>query len=164
MRNIVIPLGGEGASKTHLKKTLESYMKSSSCIVCRAKLTPSPPALPGVEPTAFELLPLCQRCSRRPARSLLALKDRIWKSETKVQAVDTVCRSCSKLAPGDEIKCDSRDCPVFYTRIKEKSRLKALREGVGRVVDVMEEHAEEGMVALEYKERSVSIESEDLVW
>ncbi|KAF2823451.1 DNA polymeras-like protein zeta catalytic subunit [Ophiobolus disseminans] len=167
IRNITIPLTtkpNDGAV-THLKKTLESYMKSSSCIVCRAKLPPTPPTLPGIELTAFDLLPLCTRCLKRPARSLLALKDRIWKSETKVKAIDTICRSCSKLAPGDEIRCDSRDCPVFYTRIKEKSKLNALREGAGRVVDIMEEHAEEEMNTQEYEHAgSESVESEDIAW
>ncbi|KAF2632532.1 DNA polymeras-like protein zeta catalytic subunit [Macroventuria anomochaeta] len=144
MRNITVPLPNKSnpniaGGQTNLKKTLESYMKSSSCLVCRAKLPPPPTYLPGVEPDAFAVLPLCAQCLRRPARALLTLKERIWKNEVICKEVDMVCRSCSGLAWGEEIKCDSRDCPVFYTRIREKSRLSNLREGVGRVVNVLED-------------------------
>ena len=150
MRNITVPLPsksnpGIAGGQTSLRKTLESYMKSSSCLVCRAKLPPPPTYLPGVEPDAFAVLPLCEKCLRRPARALLTLKERIWRSEVRVKEVDMVCQSCSGLAWGEEIKCDSRDCPVFYTRVREKSRLVNLREGVGRVVDVLEEGISDGL-------------------
>ena len=171
IRNIAIPITHPGAASApaHIKKTLESYMKSSSCIVCRAKLTPAPPALPATELSAFDLLPLCQRCLKRPARSLLALKDRVWKAETKVRAVDVVCRGCAGLAPGEEIRCDSRDCPVFYTRIKERSRLNALKEGTGRVVEIIEDHVdgdedEDEEKGVQEARRSRSRGSEELVW
>ena len=74
---------------------------------------------------------------------MLALKERIWKAETRVKDVDSVCRSCSGLAWGEEIRCDSRDCPVFYTRTREKSRLATLKEGTGRVVAELEGGIEE---------------------
>jgi DNA polymerase zeta len=143
IRNVALPMiAGREASHAALKKTLESYMKSSSCMVCRSKLPPTPPH-PDMNPTAFALLPLCAGCLKRPARALYLLKDRIWAKEVQVRDVERTCRSCSKLAPGDEIKCDSRDCPVFYTRIKERSRLTALRGGVERVVEVIEQHIDE---------------------
>jgi DNA polymerase zeta len=156
-----------------LKKTLESYMKSSACLVCRAKLPPTPAHIPGQELDAFSLLPLCANCLKRPARSLFSLKDRIRRAENKANHVDIVCRNCSNLAWGEEIRCDSRDCPVFYTRIKERSRLNELNEGVGRVVEVIEEHDKEvqaqemevyEMAAREFESRSGSGASEDLDW
>jgi DNA polymerase zeta len=149
IRNIVIPftkqdagngsalLGGAGpAAPTSKKSTLESYMKSSSCLVCRAKLSP-PQRLPGER--ALNVLPLCSSCLVRPARALLALKDRLWKAEQCAKQIDSVCRSCAGLAWGEEIKCDSRDCPVFYTRVRERERLAGLREGVGKVIEALEE-------------------------
>lgn len=141
IRNVAVPLANKSnpGGQPSLRKTLESYMKSSSCIVCRAKLPPPPTYLPGMQSDAMKVLPLCAPCLRRPARALLTLKERILKSETRVREVDMVCRSCSGLAWGEEIKCDSRDCPVFYTRIREKSRLANLREGVGSVVGVLED-------------------------
>ncbi|OAL56699.1 DNA polymeras-like protein zeta catalytic subunit [Pyrenochaeta sp. DS3sAY3a] len=150
-----------------LKKTLESYMKSSACLVCRTKLPPTPTHLPGVDVDAFAVLPLCANCLRRPARSLLALKDRIWESEVHVKNVDMVCRSCSSLAWGEEIRCDSRDCPVFYTRIRERSKLSGLKESIGPVIEVLETSNDneetEGLVGMESEENSRQ-GSEDLAW
>jgi DNA polymerase zeta len=147
IRNISIPMTLKqdktnalfpGANTT-LKKTLESYMKSSNCMVCRSKLPPSPaPHLPGGQTNPYAILPLCVKCIKRPAHSLLSLKYRIWNSETRVSEVEMVCRRCSNLAWGEDIKCDSRDCSVFYTRIKERSKLAALRNGVGPVIELME--------------------------
>jgi DNA polymerase zeta len=168
IRNIALPLntrtepgnaGGGGA--TNLKKTLESYMKSSACLVCRAKLPPTPPHLPGVDISAFALLPLCAKCLKRPARSLFMMKERIWRSEVKAKQVDMICRDCSKLAWGEEIKCDSRDCPVFYTRIRERSKLSELNEGVGKVVEVLEEHDNNDLEGGVVKEKEGS---EELAW
>lgn len=165
--NAMVP--GGAAS---LKKTLESYMKSSACLLCRAKLPPVPQQVPGLDLDAFAVLPLCAKCLVRPARALLALKERIWKNEVRIKEVDTVCRSCSGLAWGEEIRCDSRDCPVFYTRIRERSRLSGLKDSIGAVIDVLEEHEEEDEHEHEHEEVHVSIErdssesvrSEDLDW
>jgi DNA polymerase zeta len=153
IRNISIPITAKHDSgnalvaggNAGLKKTLESYMKSSNCLVCRSKLPPPAPNLPGSETNASAMLPLCAKCLKRPAHSLLSLKYRIWNGETRASNVDSVCRNCANLALGEEIKCDSRDCPVFYTRIKERSRLEVLRDSVATVVRVMEEGSgEEG--------------------
>lgn len=171
IRNITIPMtikhdksaalfSGGNAS---FKKTLESYMKSSSCMVCRSKLPSSPPAhLPGSENNPYAILPLCAKCLKRPAHSLLSLKYRIWDSETRVAEVDQVCRRCSNLAWGEEIKCDSRDCPVFYTRIKEHSRLTALKDSVGPVIELMDKVDDE--TVLDREDSRGSDESEGLAW
>ncbi|ORY19901.1 hypothetical protein BCR34DRAFT_471499 [Clohesyomyces aquaticus] len=163
-------VGAAGASTTtNLKKTLESYMKSSICLVCRSKLPPPPPAalIPGLEVDAFAVLPLCATCLLRPARALLALKDRLWKTEQRARKIDMVCRSCSGLAWADEVKCDSRDCPVFYSRLKERAKLAGLREGVGSVVRVLEEDRdrEESSGEVEKEDDDEGrVSNEDLEW
>jgi DNA polymerase zeta len=162
IRNVALPMiAGHEAGNTALKKTLESYMKSSLCLVCRSKLPPTLPH-PDMNPNAFALLPLCAGCLKRPARALYLLKDRIWAKEVQVRDVERTCRSCSKLAPGDEIKCDTRDCPAFYTRIKERSRLTALRGGVGRVVQVIEQHVDVDEDDIDAVQGRVG--SEELAW
>jgi DNA polymerase zeta len=144
VRNVTLPALGKhdslamrGAATS--RKTLESYMKSSACLVCRTKLPSAPPHLPGIAPNTFAMMPLCEKCLRKPARVLLELKDRIWKSEVRTKEIEMVCRNCSDFAWGEEIRCDSRDCPVFYTRIKERSKLTGLKEGIGGVIKVLEE-------------------------
>ena len=129
---------GEGAS---LKKTLESYMHASACLVCRAKLPP--PSLANSNP-AIVPLPLCTQCASKPARTLLVLRERMRKAEEKVKNLDLVCRSCSGLAFGEEVRCDSRDCPVFYSRVREKARLGSLKGTVGDVVEEIERREEIG--------------------
>ncbi|KAJ4286287.1 DNA polymerase zeta [Kalmusia sp. IMI 367209] len=127
-------------SKPLAKSTLESYMRSSICLVCRSKLPPSSFFAPRLD--AFFRPPLCLRCLKKPASTLLGLKNAILKSEIRADQVEAVCRNCSNLAWGDEIRCDSRDCPVFYTRIKEKSRLAGLQNNIGRVVEYLEDESD----------------------
>lgn len=108
------------------RRTLEGYMKSSHCAVCRAKLPP---------PTRFPDAPrvLCAECAGAPAASVWALQGRSTQGQRRAAALEAVCRSCSGLSWGDEVRCDSKDCPVYYTRIKaraEERRMRALVEEV----------------------------------
>ncbi|OCK80764.1 DNA polymeras-like protein zeta catalytic subunit [Lepidopterella palustris CBS 459.81] len=134
--------------QTGPRKTLESYMKSASCLVCRSKLAPPPSNMPDMA-----VLPLCMPCTSRPARTLWILRNRLQKEELRAKNVDLVCRSCAGLPFGEEVRCDSRDCPVFYTRLKEKAQLERLREDVGGVISVFEgrkEGREEGKGVVEW--------------
>ncbi|KAF4549285.1 DNA polymerase family B-like protein 2 [Elsinoe fawcettii] len=101
-----------------MRKTMESYMATSFCLVCRAKLPPMDKVLPGME-----TLPLCVGCSGSQAKSLMALRARLRKAGRKKMNIDAVCRSCANLPFGEEVKCDSRDCPVFYSRVKADTKM-----------------------------------------
>ncbi|KAL1796931.1 hypothetical protein ACET3X_005471 [Alternaria dauci] len=158
IRNVSIPVALRhdrgnallAGGNTALKKTLESYMKSSHCMVCRSKLTTSVPAqFPGIEAKPYAMLPLCVNCLKRPAHSLLSLRYRAWETETRVSEIESVCRRCSNLAWGEEIKCDSRDCPVFYTRIKQRSKLLAMKDSVFPLIDLMEKADDEAVLESE---------------
>lgn len=164
IRNVTLPIGSVATGQSDaagalvqngpgsLKKTLESYMKSSTCLVCRSKLPPNHHNQPNIfssssiattisktdTVTPFPL-PLCTKCLHRPARALLSLKDTLWRSEFRAKEIDMVCRSCSGLAWGEPICCDSRDCPVFYTRIRERAKLTRIRESVSGVVRRLED-------------------------
>ncbi|KAK8911109.1 hypothetical protein QC760_000168 [Botrytis cinerea] len=95
------------------KKTLESYMKSSSCLVCKDKL----------ETEGF----LCPECQSNAPESMLSLQTRLNIEEKKFLDIQSVCQGCSGLSPLEEVKCDSMDCPVFYTRTRQRARLKTER-------------------------------------
>lgn len=144
IRNVTLPLNQQQpvanalvkeGNPSHIK-TLEGYLKSSICLICRSKLAPVPPKLNALHTTLR--LPLCKQCLRKPARALLSLKNIICKSEKRASNINAICRSCSNLAWGETIRCDSRDCPVFYTRTRENSRLAGLRDDLGRVVEALE--------------------------
>jgi DNA polymerase zeta len=119
------------------KKTLESYLQSTVCLVCRSKLPAPPPAnaTTTIDPPP---LPICEECVANPAAALYALRMRLHRAESRVKNVHDVCQSCSGLSFGDEIRCDSRDCPVFYTRVRENAALGSLKASVGGVVEILE--------------------------
>lgn len=106
------------------KKTLESYMKSSSCVVCHEKLE---------EETA-----ICNICMSNAATSLLALRKRLEMTEEKAVHLEKVCRSCAGLAWGEEVKCDSKDCPVFYTRTRHMAESRSTKMVTQPIIQVLE--------------------------
>ncbi|OBT64526.1 hypothetical protein VE03_05323 [Pseudogymnoascus sp. 23342-1-I1] len=112
---------GQPADLPPNKKTLESYMQSSSCLVCQDKLESN-----GA---------ICPTCLGNRPSSMLALQTRLTAMERKYQALEDVCRSCSNIPWTDEVKCDSKDCPVFYSRVKEKARLTTERKVTGRLIE-----------------------------
>ena len=104
-----------------VKKTLESYLSSTSCVVCGT----------------LHAGELCPSCERDPA-SAVKLRRRLAAKERDVLQVDDVCRSCAGLGPLEEVKCDSRDCPVYYTRVKENVRLRGERSVLTPVLERLE--------------------------
>jgi DNA polymerase zeta len=107
------------------KKTLESYMKASTCLVCR-------------DPLDSEA-PLCQACSTKSASSILELRSRLVGAERKSAQLDKVCRSCEESSWIEEVRCDSKDCPVFYSRTRQKAALGNERAVIGPVLRMLEE-------------------------
>ena len=107
------------------KKILESYMKSSLCLVCRKMLEDGEP--------------ICSGCLQRASVSLLALRAKLNKAQSKAVRFDDVCRSCAGLAWGEEVKCDSKDCAVFYTRTRHLTALRSTRQHTASVIGILEE-------------------------
>lgn len=130
IRMLAGPKEGDAAGKS--KKTMESYMGSSLCLVCRIKLAPG-----------SEELPLCPKCRHeKTAETLMELRHKLQKAEEKARDMGKVCRNCADLTVADDIECDSRDCPVFYSRVKATTHLRVARNGIGSVLAKLE--AEEG--------------------
>jgi DNA polymerase zeta len=103
------------------KRTLESYMKPSSCLVCREKVTSEGP--------------ICRTCLEDKPISLLSLRARLSAEERKLLDLYKICQSCSGVSPLDEVACDSKDCPVFYTRTRQKARLRMEKATVEPGID-----------------------------
>lgn len=125
-----LQLQGQSKGLAIKKKTIESYMKPSSCPVCGEKLKSGGP--------------ICPVCWADKPISLLSLRTRLSIEERKFMDLNRVCQSCSGMSPLDEVTCDSKDCPVFYTRTRQKARLKmeksivepVMRELSGRMADL----------------------------
>jgi DNA polymerase zeta len=113
-------LQGLSKKSAFSKKTLESYMKSSSCLVCREKLESEHP--------------ICPACWEDKSVSMLSLRTRLHVEERRLLDLHKICQSCSGVSPLDDVTCDSKDCPVFYTRTRQKVRLRMEKSIVEPVV------------------------------
>ncbi|KAJ5162172.1 hypothetical protein N7492_007564 [Penicillium capsulatum] len=122
----------QGVQVGPVKRTLESYMKSSSCIICRSKLSTT-------------AVPVCNDCLQRPHLALLDVVSRLQRAEKRVLDLEAVCRSCMGVSAGDPISCDSMDCPVFYSRTRNASHLRHSRGVLEPVVELLEVKGDEGL-------------------
>ena len=112
------------------KKTLESYLKASACMVCKRRL----------EEAEF---PICPQCIKQPQASLLILKQKLLLDERRALSLHEVCASCAGLPLGDEVRCRSKDCPVFYTRTRHMALLNSERGVVDPLIRILEDVDEE---------------------
>ncbi|KAK8023998.1 DNA polymerase family B [Apiospora rasikravindrae] len=130
------------------KATLESYMQAASCLVCGTKTTPDQIKNKNRnsygENAATNISMLCVRCQgRRYAPvSIMKLQAQLAAEERKFSDVMKLCRSCAGLSPLDEVPCDSKDCPVFYTRMKQGARYRTERGLVAPVVEALVDEVE----------------------
>ncbi|KAI9368816.1 hypothetical protein BJX61DRAFT_196982 [Aspergillus egyptiacus] len=113
-------------------RTLETYMKSSTCIVCKAKLYDTE-------------MPFCPDCLQQPHVSLLDLVSRLRQAEQKVANLERVCRSCMDVPFGDEVKCDSLDCPVFYARTRSVAHWKHTSAVLGPLIKFLQDNCGVGL-------------------
>lgn len=118
------------AAAARKKFTLESYLHSASCVVCGAtvkvKHEDDNDNTGDGDDDAKEAA-LCWKCRHDPPGSLLLLQTRLNAEERGYMEVVKVCQSCAGLSPLDDVPCDSKDCPVFYTRRKQEARLRSER-------------------------------------
>ena len=68
-------------------------------------------------------LDLCPSCRAEPAQTVHVLSTRSQRAETSHSQVQAICSDCCGIPLGEEVACDSRDCPVFYSRLKAVSLL-----------------------------------------
>ena len=128
VRRIEAGITSDASEVATAKKTLESYMKSSTCLVCKDSLD-------------WES-PICSSCYDQAPQSLLLLKAKLGRAQQKVAGLLKTCRSCSGLGWGEAVRCDSKDCPVFYTRTRAHAALANDQAVLSPVVRLLEESGE----------------------
>ncbi|KKK13873.1 hypothetical protein P175DRAFT_0457016 [Aspergillus ochraceoroseus IBT 24754] len=116
------------------KKTLESYMRSSTCVVCKTNKL-----------HAETDTPLCSPCMQQSHVSLLDLISRQRQAEQKVSNLERICRSCMDVPFGDEIKCNSLDCPVFYSRTRSLAHWRHTNAVFNPVVKLLQDKCESAL-------------------
>ncbi|GKZ31253.1 DNA polymerase zeta [Aspergillus brasiliensis] len=100
---------GAGAGAGGGRKTLESYMKASTCM---------------------------------PHLALFELVSRQRAAEKRVVDLQRICRSCMGVAFGDEVRCDSKDCPVFYSRTRDEASWRHTQAVLDPVVGMLRDRCE----------------------
>jgi DNA polymerase zeta len=126
---------GDGIGK---KKTLEAYLKSASCAVCGAKVKKERSGN------------VCARCARDAPASMVRLQTRLNREEDKLRDMVKVCQTCAGIPPSAaDVACDSKDCPVFYSRVKQATRVATERSIVSSVLRELAEQRV-GQEALEW--------------
>ncbi|KXJ94114.1 hypothetical protein Micbo1qcDRAFT_187887 [Microdochium bolleyi] len=106
-----------------VRKTLESYMKAAACLVCGTKTENEGG--------------LCDECKADAPGSLVSLQTQLKREEGQLLEVHKICQSCAGLSPLDEVPCDSKDCPVFYTRMKQAARYRTEKGAVEPAVRML---------------------------
>jgi DNA polymerase zeta len=114
------------------RKTLESYMRSSACIICRSRLSDT-------------AVPVCGECIQQPHIALLDVVSRLQRAEKKVVDLEAICRSCMGVSSVDEVSCDSLDCPVYYSRTRAAANWRHSKAVLEPVVELLERKGDEGL-------------------
>lgn len=115
------------------KKTLEHFLASRTCLACGVKMAPAPPAPAFAEEVdEEEKMPLCERCKEDELGTMVVLQGRLNSQRKGYNDLVKICQSCVGLGSWDggdqEVKCDSKDCPVFYSRVRQRAKVQG--EGV----------------------------------
>ncbi|KPI43322.1 DNA polymerase zeta catalytic subunit [Cyphellophora attinorum] len=131
IRRIEAGVASDGREVNAAKKTLEAYMKSSTCLVCKDSLDTGSP--------------ICSSCLDQAPHSLLLLKAKLARAQQRSAGLLKVCRSCSGLSWNESVRCDSKDCPVFYTRTRTRAALTNDEAVFGPIVSLLEEKQNESI-------------------
>ncbi|KAH9944384.1 uncharacterized protein BXZ73DRAFT_87292 [Epithele typhae] len=105
---------------------IDDHFLSSRCLICG-----------GFTPEV-----LCDLCRTDYPLSMSELLARIHKTERRLMDVHLVCSSCSGIAPGEPVDCETLDCPWFYERQKTYAKSDALAT-IHELVDDLEEESKE---------------------
>ncbi|KAK6353373.1 DNA polymerase zeta [Orbilia brochopaga] len=97
---------------TRKAATIEAFMRGSACIVCGARETERG---------------ICEACLEDVDGSVYRLQSRLARMEKSSGEIKRICWSCAGVAPGVEVACDSLDCPVYYSRVRERTKMVAER-------------------------------------
>lgn len=122
-----------------LRKTLEGYMTTSHCLICRRKITLPSSKSRRRPASSNNKTPICSACLADPATALYTLSMRRRDAEKENKNINDVCRSCAGLAFAEDVKCDSKDCAVFYSRVRSDGKVRRERGVLEQAGSVLED-------------------------
>ncbi|KAK3955000.1 hypothetical protein QBC32DRAFT_381995 [Pseudoneurospora amorphoporcata] len=131
-------------AQAQARKTLEAFLATTICTACGVKIKRplgvgvglareldmgmlAPPDEENAENAVDRDrgLPLCRRCASDPPTLVVDMQTKVSRAEKSYVEIMKVCQSCSGFTPTEEVPCDSKDCPVFYSRMKQRTKMNA---------------------------------------
>ncbi|ODQ50587.1 hypothetical protein SAICODRAFT_61405 [Saitoella complicata NRRL Y-17804] len=89
------------------KSDIDSFVDRRLCISCMKR-----------EPIDQDV---CQVCKKNSEGVAFQLAMRTKQAAEQNAGLQAVCTSCCAVPSGSDIRCDSRDCPVYYRRVRAAS-------------------------------------------
>ena len=93
---------------------------------------------------------VCEDCRRSPQETISRLLGKVHKTETRLQQTHLVCVSCSGVAPGEPVECESLDCPWLFERKKFEQRAESLNQ----ITELVDELIETGSSGIDVHHRA----------
>ncbi|EGO51803.1 hypothetical protein NEUTE1DRAFT_125454 [Neurospora tetrasperma FGSC 2508] len=123
------------AAQAQARKTLEAFLNTTICTACGVKikrplgvgLARELGMLEEGEGAVDRGLPLCRRCASDPPTLMVEMQAKVSRAEKSYVEIMKVCQSCAGFALSEEVPCDSKDCPVFYSRVKQRTKVTAVK-------------------------------------
>lgn len=74
----------------------------------------------------------------RRDESLYEVRRRLVDVETRYAHLQKICRSCAGASWAEEVPCDSQDCPIYYSRVRQETRLHSQRRAAEPIIKALE--------------------------
>lgn len=87
-----------------------------------------------IKPTTLDL---CEECIMSSQSSVAILGAKIGKFEQRLLSTHEICTTCSGIAPGEQVECESLDCPWLYARKRAEHKLE-MAETMNILVDELD--------------------------
>ncbi|KAI5777372.1 hypothetical protein EDC01DRAFT_713904 [Geopyxis carbonaria] len=109
--------------------TLEMWMAqdSATCRVCGRADAPRE-----------SRVRVCDGCSENRDKAMWEVRRRLAEVEERSLEIARICRSCTGVAWRQEVACDSYDCPVYYSRVREATKVRTQREMAGVLLEYLD--------------------------
>ncbi|KAF9455997.1 hypothetical protein BDZ94DRAFT_1276753 [Collybia nuda] len=100
------PTKAKDDDETQDPLNIDEHFHSSQCLICGELASQG----------------LCDDCFISPQETLANLASRIQADEKRLTNAQRICVTCTESKPGDEIRCESLDCPWFFSRKRTEGK------------------------------------------
>ncbi|RDB28579.1 DNA polymerase zeta catalytic subunit [Hypsizygus marmoreus] len=119
------PVKVKGDEETLDRPNIDEHFQSSQCLICGGYASDG----------------LCDDCYFSPQPTIASLSARIQSNEKRLMNAHRICATCTGSGLSDPIKCESLDCPWFFSRKRAENKqgfLAAVEEVVHGLNDDVE--------------------------